>query len=199
MKTFVAFLCILSVAVCSIAADKTDKTDKPKLKVAADGFPSGHDTPEGVACDLARAFIKRDVALFTNTCLRPFGGGEARTNYQEFLETTIRSIKQEATKKEPSPGGPKSISKVYAARYLSRNGPASFGYAAFNFHEVMFVDVEVLLHNGKESLVRTLVIKKSDGNWFVHPAPGLHSLLSMGLNDEPESKKDFSDAYEIEK
>lgn len=196
MKTFAALLCILSIAVCSIAADKTDR---PKLKVAADGFPSGHETPEGVACDLARAFIKRDVALFTNTCLRPFGGGEARTNYQEFLEAAIQSIKQEATKKEPSPGGPKSISKVHAARYLSLNGPASFGYAAFNFHDVMFVDVKVLLHNGKGWLVRTLVIKKNDGKWFVHPAPALHSLLSMGLNDEAESKQDFSDAYEIEK
>ena len=196
MKTFAALLFVMSVAVCSIAADKTDK---PKLKVAADGFPGGHDTPEGAACDLARSFIKRDVALFTNTCLRPFGGGEARTNYQEFLETTIQSIKQKTTKKEPSPVGPKSINKVYAVRPLRLNGPASFGYAAFNFHDVMFVDVKVLLHNGKGWLIRTLVIKKSDGKWFVHPAPRLHSLLSMGLNDETESKQDFSDAYEIEK
>ena len=38
------------------AADPTP-SPKPKLKVVADGFPAGHATPEGVACDLARAFI----------------------------------------------------------------------------------------------------------------------------------------------
>ena len=28
---------------------------KPSLHVAKDGFPAGHDTPEGVASDIARA------------------------------------------------------------------------------------------------------------------------------------------------
>jgi hypothetical protein len=190
MKPLITLLCIWSVAVCSIAADKAAK---PKLGVAADGFPSGHDLPEGVA----RAFIKRDVSLFTNVCLRPFEGGEARTNYQEFLEGTIHDMKQEATQKEASPGGPKAISKVFAARHLSRNGPASFDYAMFNFHDVMFVDVEALLHNGKRALNRTLVVKKSDDRWFVHPAPNIHPLLSAGLNEESDSTQEFSDAHEI--
>lgn len=196
LKTITALLGILLVTVCSIAADKPTK---PKLKVTADGFPSGHETPEGVACDLARAFIKHDVSLFTNTCLRPFGGGASRTNYQEFIENTTEGMKQEAARKEPSPGGPKAIAKVFAARHLSRNGPASYGYAMFNLHDVMFVDVEALLHNGKSALNRTLVVKRSDGKWFVHPAPAIHPLLSDGLNHEADSKEAFSDAYEIEK
>jgi hypothetical protein len=196
MKTLATVVCILSVAIWCVAADKPTK---PKLKVAADGFPSGHDTPEGVACDLARAFINRDVALFTDTCIRPFGGGESRTEYQTFLDGATRSIKEEAAKKEPSPGGPKAINKVFAARHLSKNGPASYGYATFNYQDVMFVDVDALLRNGKHALNRTLVIKNGEGKWYVHPAPTIHALLSMGLNDEAASTRDFSGAYEVEK
>src|SRR5258708_78153 len=33
---------------------------RQKLQVQRDGFPSGHGSPEGAACDLARAFIQRD-------------------------------------------------------------------------------------------------------------------------------------------
>jgi hypothetical protein len=196
MKTLTTHLCILSVVICSLAADKAAK---PKLKVAADGFPASQDTPEGAASDLARSFIKRDVALFTNTCIRPFGGGQARTNYQEFLDSTIQGMKEEAAKKEPAPSGPKAIAKVFAARHLSKNGPASYGYAMFGFEDVMFVDVGAVLQNGKRFLNRTLVIKRKDGKWYVHPSPDTDSLLSAGLNDETDSKQDFSDAYEIQK
>src|SRR5262245_17045643 len=121
MKTFTVIAFALLVAFCAFAGD--DTKPKPKLKVASDGFPAGHDTPEGVACDLARAIIKRDVALFTNTCIRPFGGGVQRTNYEAFLEKTVQDMKEEGAKKEPSPGGPKAIAKAFAARQLSQRGP----------------------------------------------------------------------------
>jgi hypothetical protein len=169
------------------------------LKVTADGFPAGHDTPEGVACDLARAFIKRDAALFTNSCIRPFGGGVNRTNYHAFLESTVESIKQESAKKEPSQCGPKTITKVFAARHLSHDGPSSYGYAMFNFQDVMFVDVAATLYDGQQSTNRTMVIKKGDGKWFVYPTPENDTLLSTGLNDESDSKQDISEAYKIEK
>src|SRR3954468_516525 len=105
MKTPATFLCILSIAICSFAAEKT----KPKLKVAADGFPNGHDTPEGAACDLARAFIKRDASLFTNTCIRPYAGGKGPPNYVAFLTSTVESMKAEAARKDGPPRGPKTI------------------------------------------------------------------------------------------
>jgi hypothetical protein len=195
-KISVTLICVLSAGVCCVAADIAAK---PKLKVAADGLPSGHDSPEGVACDLARAFIKRDVGLFTNTCIRMYSGGESRTNYQAFLEARIQRIKDEAAKKEPSPFGPKAIGKLFAARHLSKGGPASYGYASFDFQDVMFVDVGVYLQNGERSLTRTLVIKDRDGKWYAHPAPDVSPLLSMGLNEEDKSTQDFTDAYTIEK
>ena len=195
MKTLTTLLCILSLAICGLAADKT----KPKLKVTADGFPSGHDTPEGAACDLARAFIKRDAALFTNICIRPYAGGKGPPDYVAFLKSTVESMKAEAARKDEPPRGPKSIGKVFAARHLSKNGPASYGYASFDFQDIMFVDVGVLLHSDKRALNRTMVIKDRDGRWYVHPTPDVSPLLSAGLNEEDASKEDFSDAYEIQK
>ena len=93
----------------------------------------------------------------------------------------------------------KAIDKVFAARHLSKGGPALWGYAAFGFEDVMFVDVEAILQNGRRSLNRMLVIKNKDGKWYAHPAPETESLLSAGLNDEATSTQDFSDAYEIQK
>lgn len=196
MKTLVSFICIFGIVLSSIAADPVTK---PKLKVAADGFPSGHGTPEGAACDLARAFINRDPALFTNTCIRLYSSGESRAAYAAFLTNRVAMIKTEAAKKEPSPGGPRSIGKVFAARHLSADGPASYGYAAFGFQDVMFVDVGVFLQDGNRVMNRTLVIKDGDGKWYVHPAPKVSPLLSEGLNDESDSTDDFSEAYEIQK
>jgi hypothetical protein len=192
MRTFTTIACIILTACCAFAAEDA----KPKIKVAADGFPSGHDTPEGVACDLARAFIKRDRTLFTNTCIRLYGPAE----YAKFLTNTVAGMKAEAAKKEPSPGGPKSIGKVFAARRLSKSGPASYGYASFDFQDIMFVDIGVLLHDGNRSLNRTLVIKDRDGKWYAHPLPTAGSgLLGAGLNDESASEKDVSEAYEVQK
>src|SRR5580692_5359762 len=101
---------------------------KPEIKVAKDGYPTGQSTPEGAACDLARAFINHDVSKFKNICLPPYGGGDGRKQYESFLKKTADSIRVEAKKSTPSPTGPKSIGKVFAARHLSKNGPASYGY-----------------------------------------------------------------------
>ena len=86
-----------------------------------------------------------------------------------------------------------------AARHLSKNGPVSYGYASFAFDDVMFVDVEVLLGNGKQLLRRTMAIKDRDGKWYVHPVPDVSPLLSSGLYDETASVQLFSDVYSNEK
>ena len=196
MKTLLTCICVFTMVLSGFAADATEK---PKLKVAADGFPSGHDTPEGAACDLARAFIERDATLFTNTCVRLYGRDKGPEDYATFLKETVESIQAEAAKKEPSPNGPKSIGKVFAARRLSKTGPASYGYTAFSFQDILFVDVGVRFHNGKRALNRTLLIKDKDGKWYAHPIPDVSPLLSEGLNEEAASSQDFSDAYDVQK
>ncbi len=196
MTCFIAIACAILTAFSAFSADDA----KPKIKVAADGFPGGHDTPEGVACDLARAFIKHDVVLFTNTCIHPFGVSETfGTNYQTFLKSVIQSMKEEAAKKEPSAGAPKAITKVFAARHLSTRGPDSLAYAIFDFRGVMFVDLKTMRFNGDIAPYRIFVIKKNDNRWYVYTTPTADSLLSAGLNSETESKQDFSEVYDIQK
>jgi len=199
-KKALAIICIFAMALCSVL---TANTTKPKLKPAPDGFPTGHDTPEGVASDLARAFIGDNVKLFSETCIGLYLKGKAGEQYDNFMRSTIEKMEADAKQRGagtiPPLESPKSIIKVFAARHLSGNGPASYGYATFNFQDVMFVDVSIQLHSGKRGLNRTLVIKEPDGKWYVHPAPNVDPLLSYGLNDETKSVVDFSEAYYVQK
>jgi hypothetical protein len=110
----------------------------------------------------------------------------------------VQSIKAEAAKKEPSPQGPKSIGKVFAARHLSKSGPVSYGNAAFGFEDIMFVDIGVYLQSGERAMNRTLVIKDRDGRWYVHPDPSASPLLSEGLKEEKPSVLDLTDVYKLE-
>jgi len=189
---------LLSISLPLLLGAAGKQATKPKLRVEADGLPGGHDTPEGAACDLARSFINRDDRLFSSTSIRVYGGGNGRDAYAKFLQETVQSIKAEAAKKEPSPRGPRSIGKVFAARHLSKSGPVSYGYAAFGFEDIMFVDIGVYLNNGERALNRTLVIKDRDGKWYVQPDPSASPLLCDGLNEEKPSVGDLTDAYEIE-
>ena len=170
---------ILSIAVSVLAL-------AARQSLASDGYPTGFSTPEGAACEFARAFIHRDSKLFGDAVLPPFGAGQSRAAYEEFLVGTRASIDEES--RRPADRGPQAISKVFAARSMSRSGPASYAYATFNFADVEFVDVVVTLHGGGASTNRTLVIKDTTGRWRVHPAPELHPLLSAGLNDEAPSR-----------
>ena len=65
---------------------------KPKLKVADDEFPTGQLTPEGAASDLARAFITHDALRFRAVCIRPYGAGQARVEYSQYLDGTAELI-----------------------------------------------------------------------------------------------------------
>ena len=196
MKILLAIVCVMVAAFSAFSAVEA----KPKLKVAADGFPAGHDTPEGVACDLARAFINHDAVLFTNTCIRPFGSSETfGTNYETFLKNVVQSMKEEGARSEPSPGAPKAITKVFAARHLSARGPDSLAYALFDFRGVMFVDMKTSRVNGDTSAYRIFVLKDRDAKWYVYPTPKSDSLLCAGLNSETESKQDLSEVYDIQK
>jgi len=88
---------------------------------------------------------------------------------------------------------------VFAARHLSKEGPASYGYASFDFQDVMLVDIEVMLQSGASHLRRTMVIKDRDGKWYVHPVPDVSPLLSDGLCDERTSVQLFTETYDIER
>jgi hypothetical protein len=168
------FLVLVALAATTLA-----------LASPGDGFATGSVTPEGAACDFARAFIQRDASLFEQVSLMPFGGGESRAEYESFLKETKAAILEEA--KRPADRGPRKIVKVFVARSMSRSGPASYGYASFGFADVKFVDVVVDTYDSGTTINRTLVVKDNTGHWGVHPAPGIHPMLSAGLNDESPS------------
>lgn len=199
-RRFLLFLptVVVSTFLSILSGAAAQQSTKPKLRVGSDGLPSGHNTPEGAACDLARAFIARDDKLFASTSIRLYGGGAGREAYSKFLQQTVQSIKAEAAKKEPSPYGPKSIGKAFAARHLSKSGPVSFGYAAFGFEDIMFVDIGVYLYNGERAMNRPLVIKDGDGKWYVDADPSASPSLSDGLNEESASVVDLAVVYELE-
>ena len=200
MKPLSLALCAILLTLPCYGADLSTPAPKPKLKLAADGFPSGHATPEGTACDLARAFIANDAALFTTTCLPPYGNDTVRDEYKTFVHGVAESmVKTRVFKLDLAADGPKSIFKVFAARHLSHPGPVTYGQVAFDFQDVMFVDIDGLLNNGEHAINRTLVVRMKDGQWYVHPAPQLSTLLSEGLDDEGPSMQDFSEGYDLER
>jgi hypothetical protein len=190
-------LSLVCLLLASSAPYLPAQSSKPVIRVQKDGLPSGHATPEGAACDLARAFIRHDVALFKSICVKPYGGGTGRAQYSAFLQKTTQSMSAESKQPAPSPAGPKAIGIVFAARHLSKNGPVTYAHAVLGFKDVEFVDVGVFLHNGGRAMNRTLVLQASDGKWYVHPMPSASPLLSDGLNAEPNSTKEISDVYTI--
>jgi len=146
---------------------------------SADNFPKGHGSAEGAVADLARAFINGDARQFREAAARPFGGGDTRKEYEEYLASTESKLGKSAKSDRPS-----KIVKVYAARHLSRDGPASHGHASFGFKDVMFVDVMVGSSGGEESVMRVLAVQESTGEWHALPAHWLWPLLSDGLAEE---------------
>src|SRR5947207_11734741 len=66
---------------------------RPKLTASADRFPAGQATPEGTASDLVRAFIARDPAWFRRVCIRPYGNGQARAEYVEYLNEVTKHMR----------------------------------------------------------------------------------------------------------
>ncbi len=173
-----------------------DTDPRVPITLAKDGFPVGNDTPEGMACDLARSFIHHDSALFISTCVRPTGSSEKGKAYRAFLDDMVSQMKQVTDKTAtPSPHAPKAIDKCFAARHLKNKQPASFARNTFGIQDIAFVDVEVTCLNDTPHLCRTLLYKEQDGRWIVNPRPDLAPLLSTGLEDESPSTVDFTKVY----
>jgi hypothetical protein len=178
---FIVVLISFVAAACAFGAN-----------VAPDGFPTGQDTPEGVAADLARVFITHDYALFEKICVPLYGSQDLRDSYGMYCAAVKKSLEDEAKRPSPSSDAPKTIGKVYAARRLTADGPVSYGHTVLGFEDVQFVDVGVYLVSGDGSLNRTLVVK-INGKWFVHPEPSISPLLCKGLNEEDDSVTDWTE------
>ena len=152
------------------------------LMRAADGFPAGQDSPEGVACDLARVFIHHDVELFKRIVMPVYGTPEQREQYTKFLAMVEDGLPGQA--RQLSPQSPLQILICYAVRDLSDPGPAAYGKSEYGFQNVQFVDIRAQLRNEEMLVNRTLVLQDEAGKWFVHPLPATSPCLSVGLGEE---------------
>lgn len=157
-------------------------------KSKIDLYPKGTSTAEGVACDLARAFIKADKKLLNACVLDPSEIGR-EDDYRKFLKQIGKDMDAEKKRAKPSPNGPTEIITCYEVRSFTKSGPVSAGYALFGFEDVRFVDVRVKLAKGSTALNRTLVIQTKDKKWHAMPRPDLIATVSSGLSDEPASTK----------
>ncbi len=151
--------------------------------IGVPGFPAGASTPEGAACDLARAFMEPSRLLLDETCLRL----DRNTEYAGFISQMGEQLESMQGQSMEQFGGPKLISKLYRARELSATGPSSYGFAVLNLQAVRFVDVETELWDGSVYVNRTLVAQLATGEWRAMPRPDLAPLLSAGLNAESDS------------
>ena len=102
--------------------------------VAEDGFPTGQDTPEGVACDAIRAYINSDHELWISLLVPPIFGEEKDKEYEQFKKDMVEKKKQNA--KDPNfpkmkidrtlglPHGPRaSLKRPYGCRWEYSNPP----------------------------------------------------------------------------
>ncbi|GJM19641.1 MAG: hypothetical protein DHS20C14_18540 [Phycisphaeraceae bacterium] len=167
---------------------EVEGSEAPALPAVADpeedlAFPSGTQTPEGAACDMARAFILPDGELYRATCLG-MPGNEEYTSFISEMGAQMDAMQGQSMEQF---GGPREITKVYRARELSASGPASYGFATMQLQSVQFVDVESVLWDGSVYVNRTLVLQLPSGAWRAMPRPDLVPLLSVGLNSESDS------------
>ena len=150
---------------------------------AAD-LPTGHKTPEGVACDAVMAYINRDSKAWLATLVRPIFGEEGNKEYAEFKKQMVDAADKA---KEDKSFKPPRIVKCHKARQFSMNGPGSAAYALAQFSGNMFVDVIIETSPGKTQRLRYHVLEDKDEKWYFEPRPDLCPLFSMGLNKESDS------------
>jgi len=148
----------------------------------AAGLPSGSSSPEGIACDMATAFINADKELWNKVVLKL-----ENSEYKNFIDEISKEMDIQANLPKHERIGPKLIGIVFTVGKLSKNGPNSYAYAAKNLDQIGFVDIGVLNHDGTQSMNRTFVAKK-ESTWYALPRPDLFPLLTVGLNAEPATK-----------
>lgn len=159
---------------------------------AKEEFPSGGSTPEGIACDLARAvYIKPNREALVAASIGHYGGPDINYKYDAAMVGLFEYIRlnQSAENSEGKSSG--ELEKLYRSRSLNKKGSASYGYAVYNFHDIKFVDVQIKLPNKGSIIYRVLVVKNQNGKWSAHPCPHVDPLLCEGLSEEKPSSVEF--------
>ena len=149
--------------------------------------PSGHKTPEGIACDAVQAYADGDSEAWLKTLIRPIFGEEGNQQYEDFKKQMVKLTDENKNKNKDGFVAPRIV-KVFKARDFSRNGPGSMAFALHEITGNKFVDIVLDVGEGKLQNIRYHVMFDKDEKWYFEPRPDLAALLAMGLNDEAPSK-----------
>jgi len=185
------FKTLLTLAYLSAAA-----CVRPAPSLVDDRYPTGYATPEGVACDAVRAYIRGDPDLWLSTLLpasyygdvRNANGAQEVAKYEDFKTDMVEKTKANAA--DPSIGKMR-IAAVYRARPFSAMGPASLAYGLYECRGNMFVDIRIVDGTAEVTQVRYHVMQDKQGRWYFDPRPDLIPLLSLGMNHETESTEEW--------
>lgn len=152
-------------------------------EIAADGFPTGSTSPEGAACDAARALVERDGEMLREASIDAFGSEHQKAAYERALTEAADTLEDEAV-------APEGIVRVFDARLPTMAAPRAEMYARYGVLDVRFVDV-VLDYGEEERVARTLVARTPEKGWGVVVEPGIYPEISEGLAQESESLIEF--------
>ena len=165
------------------------------IVIAADPeerIPTSHESPEGIAVDLVRAYVLRDFDAFNDARTKSFC--EGRTDpvnfYVMFRNYTTLFKDGEPFREVSALSSPGRIVRVHSALPLTtakqREIASEF---AHGWPEPTLVDVIIEDRQGNEFLHRTIVVKsKNDGLWYARPQLSAHEYLSERLLQLPKSE-----------
>ncbi len=148
--------------------------------------PTGHETPEGIACDAVQAYADCDSKAWLKTLIRPIYGDDSNKEYELFKKKMATFT--DANKDKEDFVAPKIV-KVFKARNFTKNGPGSLAYAMFEMTGNKFVDIVIDTGGGNLQNIRYHILLDTDKKWYFEPRPDLAQLLSMGLNNETPSEE----------
>jgi hypothetical protein len=155
-------------------------------------IPRSHESPEGIAVDLVRAYVLRDFDAFNEARAKSFCEGRTDpVNFYVMFRNYTTLFKDGVPYRETSPlCSPGRIVRVHSAVSLTTAKHREIASAfSQGWSEPTLVDVVIEDRQGNEFLHRTIVVKsKSDGFWYARPQLGAHEYLAQLLLQLPKSE-----------
>ncbi|MEP3479182.1 MAG: hypothetical protein ABJZ55_08050 [Fuerstiella sp.] len=155
-------------------------------------IPTSHESPEGIAVDLVRAYVLRDFDAFNEARTKSFCEGRTDpVNYYVMFRNSTTLFKGVEPFRETSAlSSHGRVVRVYSAQPLTTPKQREVASAfSQGWHKPTLVDVVIEDSRGNEFLHRTIVVKsKRDDLWYARPQLGHHEYLSELLLQLPKSE-----------
>lgn len=186
----------ISVALVLICSGYAISTYRPSVGLTDEAIPTGPETPEGIACDVVRAYVAKDALLFHNSrckvsCENGFDANEAYASLLQFQPIPLSShsqptpelfdqlkITKASIRLQPTATPANDLWATSDVRHLDL-------FVNFGALESRFVDVISQAPNGNEYLFPVEVMHIADAKHYGQPSGisrGRHVAASAMLN-----------------